>query len=118
MSTVYPVYGLYGEKHSENLNSGRRIWMHYETIKARSSVHNWTIRPHQHADLRQLFYLRGGECSFELRGTQRALRLPCVIDVPAGIVHGFRFSPNISGYVVTTMDHTIDAQTPGTSKQM
>jgi len=92
-----PTYKLFGEKD---------LWstpepLHHETIAARSALYDWEITPHAHDTLVHVVFLRSGsaEMSFETRPV--VLELPCVLMVPARRIHGFRFSPDIQGQIIT-----------------
>ncbi|KAA0009745.1 helix-turn-helix domain-containing protein [Billgrantia pellis] len=92
-----PVFKLYGET---------RHWptpdlLHCESIPERSRLHDWHIRPHRHADLVHVLHVAGGQVELELEGTRQTLRGPLAIVVPAMTIHGFRFSQDIEGHVVT-----------------
>lgn len=92
-----PVFKLYGET---------RHWptpdlLHCESIPERSRLHDWHIRPHRHADLVHVLHIAGGQVELELEGTQHALEGPLVIVIPAMAIHGFHFSPDIEGHIVT-----------------
>src|ERR1700716_1495044 len=54
LSTDIPVYKLYGE-HDQWLTPDM---VHCESIAARSQLHNWQIKPHQHHGLFQILYLK------------------------------------------------------------
>jgi AraC family transcriptional activator of pobA len=92
-----PVFKLYGET---------RHWptpdlLHCESIPERSRLHDWVIRPHRHADLIHVLHIASGQVELELEGMQQAQQGPLVIVVPAMTIHGFRFSQDIEGHVVT-----------------
>lgn len=92
-----PVFKLYGEQQG---------WptpelLHCESIHQRSSLHEWHIRVHQHAEIVQLLYLHRGEATIEVEGLSTVMREPCLQVVPALCVHGFRFSPGTQGYVLS-----------------
>ncbi|WP_111415016.1 helix-turn-helix domain-containing protein [Billgrantia lactosivorans] len=95
--TAVPVFKLYGET---------RHWptpdlLHCESIPERSRLHDWHIRPHRHADLVHVLHVASGQVELELEGTRHALRGPLAIVVPALSIHGFRFSEDIEGHIVT-----------------
>ena len=99
MSTTptIPVFKLYGETHH---------WptpdlLHCESIPERSALHNWHIHPHRHADLVHLLHVARGRVELELEGSVHPLEGPLVIVVPSMSIHGFRFSPNIEGHIIT-----------------
>lgn len=92
-----PVYQLYGE--------GRQ-WLapdfvHVESIAARSRLHHWEIRPHRHHGLFQLLWLEQGRADVQLDGSQGRLGPGSVLLLPQHCVHGFRFSRQAQGVVVT-----------------
>jgi AraC family transcriptional activator of pobA len=92
-----PVYKLYGEE-EHWLTPGM---VHCESIAARSQLHNWQIKPHQHHGLFQLLYLRDGTAKIRLDDLHCDMRGPQVLAVPHMCVHGFRFARNAGGQVVT-----------------
>ena len=92
-----PSYELYGDL----LAGGLPGPVHHETIKERSSKHDWTIRLHRHRRLAQIFlfsspavYLRVGD--IELTSTDQT-----ILVVPPGVPHGFRFAEDVIGDVVS-----------------
>ncbi|MTH44999.1 helix-turn-helix domain-containing protein [Intestinirhabdus alba] len=106
-----PVFQLYGEQ---------KGWptpelLHCESIHQRSSLYQWHIRMHQHAELAQLLYLQRGQAEIEIEGQKRLVRDACIQIVPALCVHGFRFSPGAQGYVLSLalpLIHRLEAQFP------
>lgn len=99
MNTVsgIPVYKLYGEQ--EHWPTPDLV--HCESIAARSQLHNWQIRPHQHHGLFQLLYLRDGSARVRLDDRHQDMRGPQVLSVPQMCIHGFEFARNAGGQVVT-----------------
>ncbi|MGU3414466.1 helix-turn-helix domain-containing protein [Enterobacteriaceae bacterium C34A] len=92
-----PVFKLYGEQ---------RGWptpelLHCESIHQRSSLYEWHIRVHQHAELVQLLYLHKGQAEIEIEGEREVIREASLQVVPSLCVHGFRFSPGTQGYVLS-----------------
>ncbi|MBZ9559355.1 MULTISPECIES: helix-turn-helix domain-containing protein [unclassified Modicisalibacter] len=92
-----PVFQLYGE-------TGH--WptpdlLHCESIAARSRLHDWHIKPHRHADLLHLLHIRSGRVHLSLEGNERHLEGPLVIVVPAVTIHGFHFSTDIDGHIIS-----------------
>ncbi|WP_095162219.1 helix-turn-helix domain-containing protein [Pseudomonas sp. Irchel 3F5] len=92
-----PVFKLYGEQ----LQWPTPDLLHSESIPARSRLHDWEIEPHRHADLCQLLFLYDGQAEIEVEGQVRRLEQAAIQVVPALCVHGFRFSSDVDGYVVT-----------------
>ena len=92
-----PVYQLYGEG---------QPWLtpdlvHVESIAARSGLHQWEIRPHRHHGLFQLLWLQQGSADVQLDGSPDRLTSGSVLLLPQHCVHGFHFSQNAQGVVVT-----------------
>ncbi|AJE22264.1 helix-turn-helix domain-containing protein [Azotobacter chroococcum] len=92
-----PVFKLYGEA----LAWPTPDLLHCESIAQRSSLHHWEIKPHRHADLFQLLYVREGEALAEVENQRLRLAEAAIQVVPPLCVHGFRFSEDIQGYVLT-----------------
>jgi AraC family transcriptional activator of pobA len=92
-----PVYQLYGE-HEHWLTPDM---VHCESIAARSRLHNWQIKPHQHHGLFQLLYLKGGTAKIRLDDRYHEMQAGQILMVPQMCIHGFRFARNAIGYVVT-----------------
>lgn len=95
--TSVPVFKLYGET---------QHWptpdlLHCESIPERSRLHDWRIRPHRHADLVHILFIAQGSVELELEGTSHQLQSTSAIVVPAMAIHGFIFSPDIQGYIIT-----------------
>ncbi|WP_273826203.1 MULTISPECIES: helix-turn-helix domain-containing protein [Pseudomonas] len=92
-----PVFKLYGEDQD---------WiapdlLHCETIPKRSRLHHWEIQPHRHADLCQLLFLNKGQARVDIEGQRTTLNESAIQVVPPLCVHGFQFSENIDGHVLT-----------------
>lgn len=102
-SSAVPSYGLYGEI----LSGGYRDPVHHETIRERSSKHNWTIRLHRHRGLAQIFLLKAGRVSYRLEEESFVTDQPSVLFIPAGVAHGFRFDENVEGDVLSLRVHDL-----------
>ncbi|CAD5108574.1 helix-turn-helix domain-containing protein [Zestomonas carbonaria] len=92
-----PVFKLYGED---------QAWptpdlLHCESIPSRSRLHHWEIQPHRHADLFQLLYVQRGHALIEIEGQLQEVREAAIQVTPPLCVHGFRFSENTEGYVLS-----------------
>ena len=92
-----PVFKLYGEQHDWLIPD----LLHCETISLRSRVHDWEIRAHRHADLCQLLYVHKGRAQVEVEGQLHVLEQSAIQVIPPLCVHGFQFSPNVEGFVLT-----------------
>ncbi|MGO1395458.1 MAG: helix-turn-helix domain-containing protein [Halomonas sp.] len=96
-ATSVPVFKLYGET---------QHWptpdlLHCESIPERSQLHNWRIRPHRHADLVHILFISQGSVELELEGANHQLQRASAIVVPAMAIHGFLFSPDVEGHIIT-----------------
>lgn len=94
---VVPVFKLYGE----HMGWPTPDLLHCESIHKRSSLYEWHIRVHQHAELVQLLYLHKGQAEIEVEGERLVVSESSIQVVPALCVHGFRFSPGTQGYVLS-----------------
>lgn len=92
-----PVFKLYGE----HIGWPTPDLLHCESILKRSSLYEWHIRVHQHAELVQLLYLHKGQAEIEIEGVRRVVNESSIQVIPALCVHGFRFSPGTQGYVLS-----------------
>jgi AraC family transcriptional activator of pobA len=92
-----PTYGLFGESHAPNPAG----FAHIETIAERSSLHDWEIAPHRHERGIQVLIVSAGHAQVTVDGASFALEPPAFVVLPAGSVHGFRFSPATHGHVLT-----------------
>lgn len=99
MSGTVPTYDLYGESR----DPPNHFKVHCETIASRSSSYHWEIGLHRHVHFRQFLYIRHGSGDAMLEGATIPLTPPCVVFVPPGPIHGFRFSRDIDGLVITVM---------------
>ena len=82
--------------------------LHAETIRARSELHDWELRPHRHARLHQLLILTGGGGSADIDGNKHSVAPPCLVNVPRSVVHGFRFRTGTTGWVMTLASDFLD----------
>jgi len=108
-SPSIPTYRLYGEDSGDSAD----FWLHCETLPSRSGLHNWEIAAHRHATLFQLFHVTAGSGEMFAGNRWQAFAGPCVLFVPAGVAHGFRFIPGIDGTVVTARADRLDSLAAG-----
>lgn len=99
MSHRVPTYDLYGERRRERPG----FWLHCETIASRSSAYQWEIGLHRHDLFQQFLYIRDGSGDAIFAQERLPLSPPCIICVPPRTEHGFRFSRNVDGLVVTLL---------------
>jgi AraC family transcriptional activator of pobA len=79
-------------------------FVHVEPLAARSQPANWIIQPHSHRDLHHVFFLECGGGIADADGRTIECRTPCMLLVPAGVVHSFRFRKDTAGTVLTFSD--------------
>ena len=104
-SRVIPNYDLYGDS-SRIEDSGA---FNFEWIPQRSAPYNWLIHAHRHDSFIQVLYLTQGHVDVQIEHAQLTLHAPCVMLIPAGHVHGFRFSRDTQGPVVTAMQKPLES---------
>lgn len=95
--TTIPSYVLYGETGDESPAG----FAHIETIAERSALHDWEIAPHRHEFSVQVLLIIDGRVTVTMDGSGMDLVGPSYVAIPAGAVHGFRFSPGARGHVLT-----------------
>lgn len=100
MARPVPTYLLYGEATAAEPD----FWVHCETIKSRSQLHKWEIGLHRHEIFFQIFYFQSGSGDVAFYNESHIILPPCVITIPPRVDHGFRFSQDIEGFVVTILD--------------
>lgn len=101
-----PTYALYGEPAPSSSVLAEAL--HCESIPARSRLHDWEIRPHRHEHFLQILYIRLGTGQAWTEHGVVPLAGPCAVISPAGHGHGFRFSPEIEGWVVTAVQAGVE----------
>lgn len=92
-----PSYELYGDL----LAGGLPGPVHHESIKERSSKHDWTIRLHRHRRLAQIFLFSSPGVFLRLGDVEMTSADQTILVVPPGMAHGFRFAEDVVGDVVS-----------------
>jgi AraC family transcriptional activator of pobA len=95
--TAIPSFYLYGEPH----RAVDEEFIHIEKLDDRSRPSEWTIRPHAHADLVQMFFISSGGGAMQVDETEMRFAAPALLLIPATAVHGFRWTSESSGSVLT-----------------
>jgi AraC family transcriptional activator of pobA len=101
-----PSYGLYGES-LVTIDPGL---VHLEDIAVRSSDLGWVIKAHRHTRLLQILCIFESGVDISLNGERTNLKGNWLAVIPPGVVHGFRFEPNVNGFVLTIEESIIQAQ--------
>ena len=97
---IIPSFFLYGEA---PIAVGDRF-LHLESLDDRSRPSNWNIRPHAHADLNHIFYIAQGSGQMRAEAAVIAFSAPCLLLVPARVVHGFSYETDTAGSVLTVSE--------------
>ncbi len=79
-----------------------------ELIETRSRNFDWVIKPHVHSNLFQIFLLATGEVQFQQSSQSQLLIAPCVMIIPAANLHGFSYSPDVTGRILSLSTSVID----------
>jgi AraC family transcriptional activator of pobA len=95
--TAIPQFALYGE-HSRGTDAEG---VHIELIETRSRGYDWHIGMHTHAGLFQVLFLFGGRVAATLGDQLIELDGPVALTVHPSLAHGFAFSEETYGYVLT-----------------
>ena len=105
MARAIPNYALYGDQ-------ARPAWLStfdFEWIPQRSRPYNWDIQPHTHDAFVQVLMLTSGGGTVHLDHARIEMASPCLIVVPAQTVHGFRFTPDTNGPVITAAQRPLES---------
>ena len=113
MQRITQFDGLYGQADARPTAE----YLFSELLETRSRSFEWVIQPHLHAQLFQLFFLQKGQVIFREASGQRHLMAPVVILVPATALHGFTFSPEAKGRILTLSGTLVDGLFSNTSPQ-
>ncbi|MRV73687.1 helix-turn-helix domain-containing protein [Duganella sp. FT92W] len=92
-----PQFALYGEQQRAE---GAEL-VHIETIQARSRLHDWHIGRHTHKGLFQVLFLMKGHVRAAVGDAVWLRSGPAVITIHPALEHGFDFSEEAQGYVLT-----------------
>ncbi len=100
-----PNYDLYGDQALPGWSNS----FNFEWIPERSAPYNWEIQPHVHDAFVQLLYLTEGGVEAQLNNARHAVKAPCLLVVPARTVHGFHFSTDVQGPVITATQKPLES---------
>lgn len=97
-------FALYGEPRQPIAAE----FIHVERIADRSSLYEWTISPHAHPGIFQILLLSEGASLLIAATAEVPLPPPCLVTIPCGAVHAFRFAPDAQGWVLSVADALLD----------
>ena len=83
-------------------------FIHIERLETRSAPHNWKIKPHFHPLLCQIFVLESGSGVILFEKKEIHYVGPCIICIPENSEHGFHFTSDSDGSVVTFSCQLLD----------
>ena len=95
-------YNLFGESHD------LPDVVHCEAIVTRAALHDWELTPHRHARLHQILVVSDGGGRALLEDGRHDLAPMRLVNVPVGAVHGFSFTPESNGWIVTLSAEILD----------
>ncbi|MEJ8570142.1 helix-turn-helix domain-containing protein [Microbaculum marinum] len=96
-------FALYGEKPGEDDPE----FVHIEDIQIRSSLYGWRIAPHLHRRMFQVVFVIDGPAIVQLEDARHEAHAPCAVCLPGDVVHGFDFTRETIGYVVTVSERLL-----------
>jgi AraC family transcriptional activator of pobA len=104
MKVSIPTYRLYGEDQQEEAE----FWLHFEDLPTRSRPYRWEISRHRHGAFFQIFTISKGGGELVDESASHRFQAPCLIFIPTGAVHGFRFEHESDGMVLTVRGDRLD----------
>jgi AraC family transcriptional regulator, transcriptional activator of pobA len=109
-----PVFALYGE-HTPDIDLE---FVHIELIETRSRFYDWEIDVHTHRGLFQVLFILTGAVDADIDGERIEREAPIALIIPQAVPHGFRFSAETHGYVMTVAEALLfkSNATTGTSQ--
>jgi AraC family transcriptional activator of pobA len=104
MSIGVPTFYLYGEPRQ----AVDERFVHVEALIDRTRPSDWMIRPHVHPELNHIFEVTAGGGAMRADATELRFEAPCLLLVPAGVVHGFVWDHESAGSVLTLASSHLD----------
>jgi len=95
-----PTFYLYGEP-EQAVSEG---FVHVESLDDRSRPSEWTIQPHVHRDLNHMILIAEGGGAMRAEEASVTFQAPCLLLIPARVVHGFTWHRDSRGSVITIAD--------------
>lgn len=96
-SADIPIFALYGE----STRGADAEGVHVELIETRSRQYDWHIGTHTHAGLFQVLFLLAGQVRANIGGELWECEGPVALTIHPSLPHGFDFSQEAQGYVLT-----------------
>lgn len=105
MPKAIPNYALYGDDESPEWQNS----IFFERIPQRARPYQFAIRPHTHSALIQILLLTAGSVEAVIDHTKMVVAAPCVLLIPAKTVHGWNFTPDVDGPIVTAAQRPLES---------
>lgn len=96
-SADIPQYFLYGDPPRKASDH----FVHLESLAERAAPNHGTIRAHSHSNLSHVFFITAGGGEMRAESVIVRFRAPCLLLIPATVVHEFAFAPACDGTVIT-----------------
>jgi len=100
--------GLYGDLNAKHGSD----YIFSELIKTRSETFDWVVRPHIHNHLFQIFCVESGKVKFHGNHYEKNLEGPFLILIPPMAIHGFSYSKDVKGRILTISDSYVENAFP------
>ena len=100
--------GLYGEPNARSTPE----YLFSELLETRSRSVDCVIQPHIHDQLFQVFFVETGQVAVQEAVRQRNLTAPVLLLIPPTALHGFTYSPDATGRILTLSDALVDSLFP------
>lgn len=105
-----PAYALYGE--ADGPGGAFPDVLHVETIASRARSHDWRVGDHRHAALAQFLWIEDGGGIARHDGAAHALGPGIGAFTPPLTIHGFEFTPQTAGWVLSVEAARVQAEAP------
>ena len=105
MAKVIPNYALYGDEEGPAWQNA----LFLEMIPQRARPYQFAIRPHTHGSLIQILLLTRGSVEAVVDQTRMTVEAPCLLVVPARTVHGWKFTDDVDGPIVTAAQRPLES---------
>ena len=96
--------GIYGE---DSIDLVREI-IHVSELSAILKHYDYTIKPHAHRNLFQIFLIEDGHVEMNINDDLFEIEGPTFFTIPKNVLHGFKTSPNTRGYIITLSDIALE----------
>ena len=79
-----------------------------ELLETRSKHFDWQVERHIHTHLFQFFYIKTGQVQFQGLPQRENLPIPCILAIPPTNLHGFSYSADTTGHILTLYDTVVE----------